>query len=305
MKKSDKIRALFMELQLPSRQINDMCCLTFMALAGISEDVPWEQATNRWMRIHDMLTFMNSRLGSSYAENTRETIRKKAIHFLREAAFVEDNGLATNSPNYQYRITEEVLQIVRKLDGVTWKKRCAHFLKSHRSLVEKYAEKRKLHTIPVRINGSELAFSPGRHNALQKAILEEFAPRFAPGSRCLYVGDTTNRTLFHDDDALVHLGIELKVHNKLPDVVLYSEEKDWTYFIEAVTSCGPMSPTRKDELEQMTLDAASGIIYVTAFPDRRTFLKFFKNLAWDTEVWISDSPDHMIHFNGDRFLGPR
>jgi adenine-specific DNA-methyltransferase len=43
---------------------------------------------------------------------------------------------------------------------------------------------------------------------------------------------------------------------------------------------------------------------VTAFPDRVTFRKFAKDIAWETEVWIADNPDHMIHFNGDKFLGP-
>ena len=41
-----------------------------------------------------------------------------------------------------------------------------------------------------------------------------------------------------------------------------------------------------------------------AFPDRAEFRKNAADIAWETEVWIADNPDHMIHFNGDRFLGP-
>lgn len=305
MKKVEKIRELLGELRASPRPCNHMCCLTFMALAGIRERTAWKEASNRWMRIHDILEFMNSYLGTSYAENTRETIRKQAIHLLRKAAFVEDNGLATNSPNYRYRLTKEILLIVQKLDRATWKKRCARFLKSHRSIAERYAEERSRKKIPVCLNGAEIAFSTGKHNELQKAILEEFAPRFAPGSKCLFVGDAAKKTLLYDKKALVSLGIELKVHDKLPDVVLYSEEKDWIYFVEAVTSCGPISPSRKDELEEIALDSLSGIVYVTAFADKKTYAKFFRELAWDTEVWIADAPDHMIHLNGDRFMGPR
>ncbi|MFS2517149.1 MULTISPECIES: BsuBI/PstI family type II restriction endonuclease [Parabacteroides] len=29
------------------------------------------------------------------------------------------------------------------------------------------------------------------------------------------------------------------------------------------------------------------------------------DIAWETEVWIAENPGHMIHFNGDRFIGPR
>ena len=28
-------------------------------------------------------------------------------------------------------------------------------------------------------------------------------------------------------------------------------------------------------------------------------------INWDTEVWIAELPEHMIHLNGDQFMGPR
>ena len=43
-------------------------------------------------------------------------------------------------------------------------------------------------------------------------------------------------------------------------------------------------------------------IYVSAFPDINEFRRHIIDIAWETEVWIADNPDHMIHFNGDRFL---
>ena len=91
----------------------------------------------------------------------------------------------------------------------------------------------------------------------------------------------------------------------MPDVVLYVPDKNWLYFIEAVTSTGPMSPQRVIEIEKMTENVAAGKIYVTAFPNFSTYKKFSEQLAWETEVWLSDMPDHMIHLNGNKFLGPR
>lgn len=91
----------------------------------------------------------------------------------------------------------------------------------------------------------------------------------------------------------------------MPDVVLYIPSKNWIYFIEAVTSVGPMSAQRVVEIDEMTKNVNAGKIYVTAFPDLKTFKKFSDSLAWETEVWIADLPDHMIHMNGDKFLGPR
>ena len=68
---------------------------------------------------------------------------------------------------------------------------------------------------------------------------------------------------------------------------------------------GPMSPKRILEINEMTKDVSSGKIFVTAFPDFKSFKKFSEELAWETEVWISDMPEHMIHLNGDKFMGPR
>jgi hypothetical protein len=175
----------------------------------------------------------------------------------------------------------------------------------HDTLSDIYASKKKMQKMPVRINNKDFTFSPGKHNQLQKAILEEFAPRFAPHSECLYVGDTIKKDMIKDVERLSSLGFEITLHDKMPDVVLYREDKNWIYFIEAVTSVGPMDPKRILEIESMTSNVTAGRIYVTAFLDFGTFKKFSGRLAWETEVWIADMPDHMIHLNGDRFLGPR
>ena len=159
--------------------------------------------------------------------------------------------------------------------------------------------------MPVKINHEELNFSPGKHNELQKAIIEEFAPRFAPNAECLYVGDTIKKDLIKNVKKLSSLGFEITLRDKMPDVVLYCEDKNWIYFIEAVTSVGPMSPQRIIEIEEMTKGVSAGKIYVTAFPDFSTYKKFSEDLAWETEVWLSELPDHMIHLNGDKFMGPR
>lgn len=159
--------------------------------------------------------------------------------------------------------------------------------------------------MPVKINNQDFTFSPGKHNQLQKAIIEEFAPRFAPDSECLYVGDTTEKDLVKNVEKLRELGFEITLHDKMPDVVLYREDKNWIYFVESVTSVGPMDPKRLVEIGQMTDKVKAGMIFVTAFLDFKTFKKFSEELAWETEVWIAEKPDHMIHLNGDKFLGPR
>ena len=240
-----------------------------------------------------------------YAENSRETFRKQALHHFRNAALVEDNGKATNSPNYRYRITEETLQMIRVFQTSEWQKSVSRFLKYHEKLVDMYTSKKKMTMMPVRINGTDFQFSTGKHNELQKAIIEEFAPRFAPNSECLYVGDTIEKDLVKNVDKLKKVGFEITLHDKMPDVVLYREDKNWIYFVESVTSVGPMDAKRILEIAEMTKNVTAGKIFVTAFLDFKTYKRFSETLAWETEVWIAEMPEHMIHLNGDKFLGPR
>lgn len=305
MKKHEQARNILRQLGVPVAQQSDICCYALLALAGLRARDEWGQAGNEWIRIHDIIRFCKDKYRAIYAENSRETVRKQAMHHFREAAFVEDNGRATNSPHYRYRLTGEMLALLRSFGTPEWEAARDQFLKRHMSLVEKYASKRQLRKTPLRVNGSALLFSPGAHNQLQKAVVEEFAPRFAPGAECLWLGDAETKALIKNDGRLRELGFEISVHDKMPDIVLYSREKDWLFFIEAVTSVGPMDPKRVQELARMTEHVKAGKIFVTAFPDMRTYKRFSGALAWETEVWIAEMPDHMIHLNGDKFLGPR
>lgn len=309
MDKLETAKSLLKLIGMPAKQQSRMCALTLLAMADIRKTTPWKNATNKWMRIHDIIAFTANFYGIAYAENSRETFRKQALHPFRTAALIEDNGLATNSPNYRYRLTDEFLKVVQEqLNKSTESKpgsALQMFMSNHESLSEIYASKKQMQKMPVRINQQEFTFSPGKHNELQKAIIEEFAPRFAPNSECLYVGDTIQKDLLKNAEKLSELGFEITLHDKMPDVVLYREDKNWIYFIESITSVGPMDPKRIVEIEAMTKDVTAGKIYISAFLNFSTFKKFSDQLAWETEVWIADMPDHMIHLNGDKFLGPR
>lgn len=305
MDKIEETRNFLKKVGMPRAQQTDICCYVILAMAGVKQNMSWREATNEWIRIHDIIQFANTYYGTTYAENSRETFRKQALHRFRTAALVEDNGKATNSPNYRYRLTDETLQMLKALETERWETELNCFLAYHEKLIDIYASKKKMTMMPVKINGLDFSFSAGKHNELQKAIIEQFAPRFAPNSECLYVGDTIEKDLVKNADRLEKLGFEITLHDKMPDVVLYREDKDWIYFVESVTSVGPMDPKRLLEIGEMTKDVTAGKIFVTAFLDFKTYKKFSEDLAWETEVWIAEMPDHMIHLNGDRFMGPR
>ena len=305
MNKLDEAREILKMIGMPKAQQADICCYVLLAMASVKPEMEWANAGNEWIRIHDMIQFANTYYGSTYAENSRETFRKQALHHFRNAALVEDNGKVTNSPNFRYRLTEEALQIVKAFRTSKWQKSINRFLKYHEKLVDIYASKKKMTMMPIYINGNDFQFSTGKHNELQKAIIEEFAPRFAPNSECLYVGDTIEKDLAKNVEKLTELGFEITLHDKIPDVVLFREDMNWIYFIESVTSVGPMDAKRILELTEMTKNVTAGKIFVTAFLDFKTYKRFSELLAWETEVWIAEMPEHMIHLNGDKFLGPR
>ena len=219
-KKIEETREFLQTIGMPKAQQADICCYVILAMAGIEPDMLWSEATNEWIRIHDIIQFVNTFYGMSYAENSRETFRKQALHRFRTAALIEDNGKATNSPNYRYRLTEEIVKILRTMETPAWKESIKRFLCYHEKLIDLYASKKKMTMMPVNINGENFKFSVGKHNELQKAIIEEFAPRFAPNSECLYVGDTIEKDLVKNIEKLKELGFEnvyVVKEQELPD----------------------------------------------------------------------------------------
>ena len=159
--------------------------------------------------------------------------------------------------------------------------------------------------IPVELpSGIEIMFSPGAHNVLQKLIIEAFLPRYGFGAKVLYVGDTADKYLHLDREGLKELKFFEISHDQLPDIVAYSPSKNWLYLIEAVHTSGPVDELRLIKLKELTNECKAELIFVTAFLDKATFRKYAPEIAWETEVWIADNPDHLIHFDGDKFLGP-
>jgi hypothetical protein len=308
MSKLEEAKGVLSAIGMPKAQTNDRSAYVLLALADLGEEANWANANKPEMRIVDMMNFMAANYGKEYKPNTRETIRKDTIHQFVDGAVAERNtdsaDRPTNSPNFCYCLTNEMLQLIKSYGTRKWQTQLKYFVAEKGMLIEKYKQQRDISRVPVVVNGQEFNLSAGEHNALQKAIIEEFAPRFAHGAEVLYIGDTENKDLVKNREVLEHIGVDITDHDKLPDVILYSIEKEWLFFIEAVTSVGPMSVKRMQEIEAMTAGCKEGKIYITAFSDRKTYKKFIDQLAWETEVWIADNPDHMIHLNGDRFIGP-
>jgi hypothetical protein len=139
---------------------------------------------------------------------------------------------------------------------------------------------------------------------LIRDIIESFAARFAPGAVLIYAGDTGEKWGYFEEELLAELGVIVEGHGKMPDVVLHYPDRDWLLLVESVTSHGPVDGKRHAELAKLFASSTAGLVYVTAFPNRSVMSRYLGEIAWETEVWVADAPSHLIHFNGERFLGP-
>lgn len=317
-----------LELLGIKKKSTNMKVLVLRSMLGLKPNESWENATNEWLRIHDIIESINNNYhdyclqsfpkyltakkrqaptGKIYEENSRESVRKKPIRTFLDIAIAESTHVATNSGNTMYRLTDEFVNAIRTIN--TDQASFEIIIKEQEERARKYKELQESYKVPIEINGETINFSTGEHNRLQGAVVHGFMKHFAKEAHVVYICDTKDKINISSEEELQAIGLSINAHDKLPDIILFDESNNWLYFIEAVYSGGEMSKDRIKDLETIVNglreDLRDKVIYVSAFLDRATYRKYSDNLAWETEAWIADEPNHMIHMNGDRFMGPR
>lgn len=296
-------------LGMPRAQLNERSALTLLALLNLHPDGSWDAIERPMLGVTQIMHWCRDVYGKAYAPNTRETFRRQTLHQFCDGGIAlynpDEPGRAVNSPNACYQITSELHEILLSYGTKKWESTLASHLENIDTLVAQYTMARDMVMVPMTLDdGTEISLSPGAHSQLIRDIVVEFGPRFAPGAEVIYLGDTGAKEDFFRKTRLEELGVTVNRKGKLPDVVLYWKERDWLLLIESVTSHGPVDGKRHGELAKLFATATPGLVYVSAFPDKKTMTKYWNDLAWETEVWIADAPTHMIHLNGDRFMGP-
>lgn len=294
---------------MPRAQRNERSALCLLALLNLTQGKSWTKAQNPLMGITPMMDFARDQYSKKYAPNTRETFRRQTMHQLVAAGIAlynpDNPGRPVNSPKAVYQIEPDTLALLRTFGTASWNKNLHAYQQNRQTLTARYAKQREMQKLPVTLaTGQTIRLSPGDHSELIKAIIEEFAPRFVPGGVLIYAGDTGEKWGYFDKELLAKLGVAVEGHGKMPDVVLYSPQKKWLLLVESVTSHGPVDGKRHEELARLFAAAKAGLVYVTAFPSRSVMTRYLGEIAWETEVWVADVPTHLIHFNGERFLGP-
>lgn len=305
---SDALEVLT-SLGLPAAQQNDRSALCLLALLNLTPDKQWGDAEDPLIGITPIMDWIRKHYKRDYKPNTRETIRRQTIHQFCLAGIARYNpdqpDRPVNSPKAVYQVEPAALDLLRTFGTAEWTDTLTSYLPVRKTLIAKYAKEREQRRVPVTmLSEHRFTLSPGDHSALIRSIVEDFGSRFVPGGELIYAGDTGDKFAYFNSDRLSELGVELASHGKMPDVVIYFEERDWLLLIEAVTSHGPVDGKRHAELAGLFEDSTAGLVYVTAFPNRAIMGRYIGEIAWETEVWVADSPSHLIHFNGSRFLGP-
>ena len=297
------------QLGLPKAQTNERSALTLLATLALTPSKDWTDIEAPLLGITPMMDFMSEHYGKQYAPNSRETVRRQTVHQFVAAGILHLNPdnpqRPTNSGNTVYQVPTELLDVLRRYGSSQWNALLRSWTEKAPSLRARWAREREMNLIPVTLpGGEEVTLTPGGQNPLVKAIVEEFCTRFITDGELLYMGDTGEKFAVWEHAALNEIGVAVDEHGKMPDLVVLDRSSNWLVLIEAVSSHGPMDAKRREELASLFQASEAGLIYVTAFSDRKTLARYIDVISWETDVWVAETPTHMIHFDGERFLGP-
>ncbi|WDF34008.1 BsuBI/PstI family type II restriction endonuclease [Arthrobacter agilis] len=309
MTRLDKAKQILAALGFDAARSNNRSARTLLALSRLTETSSWAEATNTRLGVRAILDWIREELNSPIAENTRETYRRQTLHQFRDAGFVilneDDPSRATNSSLNNYKLTDAALTVLRAFGTPKFDDLVTRYLGNAPGLLAIYRAERDLTRIPVTLPGGvDVTLGAGGQNVLIKQMIDDFCAYFIPGGAVLYIGDADNKLMHFDEAKLAQLGVVVNTHGMLPDLVVYQSEKNWLFLMEAASSHGPVDAKRYGELRTLFAGSTAGLVYVSCFPDRAVMRKFLADLAWETEAWCASDPTHMIHLNGDKFLGP-
>lgn len=305
----EEAQRLLEALGMDAERSNERSARTLLSLLRLRPGDSWSSAVNPMLTTREIMDWIRDEYDHDYAANSRETIRRFTLHQFVDSLLVQQNpdrpDRPVNSPKWNYQVTPEALALIQKFNTPTFERSLTAYLSSFPSLKVQYAAARERNRIPITLpNGKMFSLSPGGQNVLIRQMIEQFCPQFTPGGEVLYVGDADPKLEHFEEDRLGELGVVLDHHGKKPDLIVYLPEREWLVLMEAASSHGPVDAKRHRELRTLFAGAKPGLVYVSCFPDRKEMRKYLHQIAWETEVWCAEDPDHLIHFNGERFLGP-
>ncbi|MEJ1964777.1 MAG: BsuBI/PstI family type II restriction endonuclease [Gammaproteobacteria bacterium] len=294
--------SVLVDVGMPRAQQNERSALCLLAITNMTRNRRWSEAEAPLIGITPIMEFAREHYGKKYKPNTRESIRRQTMHQFCDGGLAIYNpdkpDRKVNSPQAVYQVSPEMLSLLRVFGTPRYRDQLRTFMQQRETLAAKYGKARDMQRVPLAIaTGETIRLSPGDHSLLIRQVVEVFGPIHAPGGKLIYAGDTEDKWGYFDRDALNALGVTVDNHGKMPDVVMHHGAKNWLLLIEAVTSHGPVDGKRYGELNKLFGASSAGLVFVTAFPTRALMAKYLGSIAWETKVWCSEAPTHLIHFD--------
>lgn len=323
-KKSDDIRKKIIEIldifkiigmpldNMTPRRLERLA-MCILALCNATKDSLWSDIKSlkdgRILTTRKIITYINENFEENISSGSYDDIRRKDLKRPVGMGLVVNSAnnpdADTNDGTRGYAIEDNFAELLRAYDTPDWSQVVASFKIDH-EYISNFQSQRFANKLKVTLaEGVVINLDDGPHNRIQKAVIDDFLPIFGNNATVLYIGDTSEKHMFKCTKEMINLGLNIEDRGMLPDIIAFSEEKRWLYLIEAVHSSNPLNPERCIELKRTVLkNCPYGVVFITAFLSRKDFAKWLPEIAWETEVWLADRPEHMIHFNGDKFLGP-
>lgn len=304
----DVLSALGCTANLTDRRLEKMskACL---AVGGIEHKLSEAKSANDdfFLGTREIIAFENANFGEHISSGSYDDIRRQDLALPMELGLVINSSSlekqATNNPMRGYALSPLFASLIRQYGKPSWEGALQMFRENSGFQNKIIAKKNKLEEVVITLPSNKvLKLTPGGHNELQKDIVEVFLKKFGMGAQVLYIGDTKSKYLYKDEATLDRIHFFDLKHDMLPDIVAYSEEENVVFLIEAVYTSGPMSEQRVAKLRELLKECPCEKIFVTAFLNKKKFQSLASDIAWESEVWIAEAPDHMIHFNGSKFL---
>ncbi len=306
-------RDILQSIGMPVELYRPRSVMIFASIARVKGG-KWNRVSEEYIGTHDMIAYINKNYpnkagldNSDYSENSRESFRKETIYPWIEAGILEPKpGLPTNDKNNSYRFTSVAAGLFRHYGTPDWEDHLNAYLKNHMTYSDLQKQAKDIDLgYEVEYNGLTFHLGRSSHNKLQKLILDRFARIFSSKAELLYIGDTKDKALCKNDKRMKELGIDVfDKTSKIPDIVLYDNNKKRLILIEAYSSTGEFTIDRVNKIkESLNVSSDTEVAFVTAFSTTKKMLQVYKRIAWDTDIWVAEDETHMTHKNGDRFIG--
>lgn len=190
------------------------------------------------------------------------------------------------SPNCGYKISESFKTILLA-DDTTWPKLLAEWsskeqIRQRKELQAKLAQKAK-ESVDT------------HHSDLIKASGEFYVPTFLPGYEIIYIDDGDGDRITEKDKAVLSkAGIDITLHDAMPDILLWNPKTNCLWVIEAVTSDGEVDVHKVKQLSLLSSRSRKVAVGFTTtyktWKDVARRQSAYKNIAPDTYIWVQEDP---------------